>query len=95
MPKILEYSGWQEVPFDFHEIVAALAPRPFLAIAPLHDDNFDNAGVREVMTAASEIYGLYDAESALNARYPDSAHDFPDPDRKAALDFIDRSLSSI
>ena len=27
------------MPFDFTEIVAALAPRPFLACAPIRDDN--------------------------------------------------------
>lgn len=92
MPKILEYSGWQALPFDFHEVIAALAPRPFLAVAPVRDDNFDNGGVREVISAAAEVYKLYGAEDRLVARYPESAHDFPDPDRKVALDFLDHWL---
>ena len=35
-----------EVPFDFTEIVAAFAPRPFLASSPLRDGNFEVSGVR-------------------------------------------------
>ncbi len=30
----------KKLPFDFTEIIAALAPRPFFANAPVHDDNF-------------------------------------------------------
>jgi dienelactone hydrolase len=55
MPKIPSYGGWQKMPFDFHELIAALAPRAFMAVAPLHDANFDNGGVREVMAAAREV----------------------------------------
>src|SRR5262249_32815573 len=41
-----------KMPFDFMEIVAALAPRPFLASAPIHDDNFDVQGVKDCIAAA-------------------------------------------
>src|SRR5262245_30160997 len=37
------------MPFDFPEVVAAFAPRAFLAIAPLHDHNFEVSGVRDCM----------------------------------------------
>jgi dienelactone hydrolase len=35
----------EKVPFDFPEVVAAFAPRAFLASSPLHDDNFEVSGV--------------------------------------------------
>ena len=34
----------KKVPFDFQEIVAAFAPRPFLACAAEKDDDFDVSG---------------------------------------------------
>jgi len=81
-----------EVPFDFTEIVAAFAPRPFLASSPLHDGNFEVSGVRDVIAAAKPIYALYDAEENLQANYPDCEHDFPPDVRKVAYGFIDRHL---
>ncbi|MFO1091839.1 MAG: alpha/beta fold hydrolase [Planctomycetaceae bacterium] len=81
-----------EVPFDFTEIVAAFAPRPFLASSPLHDDNFEVSGVRDVIAAAKPIYALYGAEGNLQANYPDCEHDFPPEVRQVAYEFIDRYL---
>ena len=36
----------KKVPFDFPELIAALAPRGFFTNSPLHDANFDVEGVR-------------------------------------------------
>ncbi|MGE5191505.1 MAG: alpha/beta hydrolase, partial [Deltaproteobacteria bacterium] len=47
------------VPFDFTEIVAAFAPRPFLASSPVRDSNFEVSGVRDTIAAAKPIYKLY------------------------------------
>ena len=41
-----------QVPFDFPELIAALAPRAFFTCSPLRDANFDVEGVRVCMTAA-------------------------------------------
>ena len=46
------------MPFDFPEVLAAIAPRAVFVVAPLHDDNFDVDGVRDVLTAAHPIYKL-------------------------------------
>jgi len=80
------------VPFDFTEIVAAFAPRPFLASAPIHDSNFEVSGVRDVITAAKPVYALFDQSDNLQANYPDSKHDFPADAREVAYRFLDRHL---
>lgn len=95
MPRLATYRSWRELPFDFHELIAALAPRPFLAIAPLRDDNFEVSGVRDVMTAAGRVYKIFAAEDRLAARYPDAAHDFPDVERKGAYDWLDRMFGRL
>src|SRR5439155_15286050 len=58
MPRIAGVYGNnpEKMPFDFSEVVAAFAPRAFLASAPLHDDNFEVSGVRDVMAAARPVY---------------------------------------
>jgi dienelactone hydrolase len=81
-----------EVPFDFPEIVAGFAPRPFLAVSPLHDANFEVSGVRDTIAAAKPIYELLGAPNALRAHYPDCAHDFPEASRQIAYAFLDEHL---
>ncbi len=94
MPRIRDEYGNDpdRVPFDFHELVAALAPRAFFANAPQLDSNFDVDGVKKVVRAAGEVYELLGAESRLQAVYPDSAHDFPDEQRRQAYQWLDRQL---
>jgi dienelactone hydrolase len=81
-----------KVPFDFPEIVAAFAPRPFLASSPLHDDNFEVSGVKDTIAAAKPIYELYGKGDNLQANYPDCAHDFPEDVRNVAYEFFDKHL---
>jgi dienelactone hydrolase len=82
------------VPFDFTEIVASFAPRPFLASSPLHDGNFEVSGVKDVMAAAKPIYELYGAAEHLQANYPDCGHEFPPEVRRVAYEFFDRHLQA-
>jgi dienelactone hydrolase len=82
----------EKMPFDFPDVVAALAPRAFLASAPLHDDNFDVSGVRDCIAAAQPVYELLGAKDKLAANYPDCKHDFPPEARKVAYEWLDRWL---
>jgi acetyl esterase/lipase len=82
----------EKVPFDFPEVVAALAPRPFLASAPVRDDNFDAQGVKDCIRAAKPVYELLGAGDRLSANYPDCDHNFPEDVRKVAYEWLDRWL---
>jgi len=76
------------MPFDFHEVLAAIAPRPVFVNAPLQDDNFAVEGVRRVIERVQPIYGLFDAGERLRVVYPPAAHDFPDDVRSAAYAWL-------
>ena len=80
------------MPFDFHELVAALAPRAFLTNSPIHDHNFSVAGVKKAMTEVRKVYDLFHASARLVARYPEAGHDFPPEVRKEASEFIGKVL---
>jgi dienelactone hydrolase len=80
------------VPFDFPELLAALAPRAFLASSPTGDDNFEVSGVRDSIASAKPIFKLLGAEEKLQANYPDCAHDFPLEVREVAYKFLDAQL---
>jgi len=80
------------MPCDFHELVAALAPRAFLTNSPIHDHNFSVAGVKKAMTEARKVYDLFHASERLVAGYPEAGHDFPPEVRKEAYEFIGKVL---
>jgi hypothetical protein len=82
----------ERIPFDFDEVIAALAPRPFFSNSPLRDSNFDVNGVKKGITSASQVYSLLNAEQYLRAYYPDAEHDFPSEVRLIAYNFIDSVL---
>lgn len=84
----------KKMPFDFAEVLAAIAPRPLRIVAPLHDDNFDNTGVRECVTGAAAVYELLGAKQNLSAEYPDCKHDFPDDARRKAYEFFAKELAN-
>ncbi len=81
-----------KVPFDFYELIAALAPRTFVSASPLHDANFDIVGVRKAIPAASFVYSLWDAPEELILLTPDSEHDFPTDIRRQTYEVMDRVL---
>ncbi|MEP6539161.1 MAG: alpha/beta fold hydrolase [Bryobacteraceae bacterium] len=84
MPRIAERYGKDpaRMPFDFPELLAALAPRALFVNAPLRDSNFDVDGVRECVAA---FRGKH-----LEAVYPDAEHDFPPAARNQAYRFLQR-----
>ncbi len=92
MPKLLNYSPLEKIPFDFHELIGALAPRPFFANAPLRDSNFKWQSVDKIFAAAKPVYKLYGAEKNLRVEHPDCQHDFPDDMREIAFQLLEKNL---
>ena len=81
-----------EIPADFHEMVAAIAPRTVFICAPLRDSNFRAASVDKVASAARQVYALHGAANQLTVDHPDADHDFPDASREKAYEIILRHL---
>ena len=94
MPRIAEryHANAKQMPFDFTEVTAALAPRGLFVNAPLHDNNFEVSGVEDCMQTAAPVYELLGARDKLVAVHPDAGHDFPPEVRKQAYRFVDRVL---
>jgi len=94
MPRIAsEYANdAKKMPFEFRDVVISFAPRAFLAVAPVKDDNFDVTGVKDVISAAEPVYKAVGKPDHLKAVYPNSGHDFPEDGRKSAYEFIDKHL---
>ncbi len=66
----------QRVPYDYHEVLALIAPRPVLIVAPEHDREHN---VEDVCTCAEEarkVYQLLEADKNLDLYVPDDYNRF-------------------
>ena len=96
MPRLRDEYGLDlsRVPFDFPELIGALAPRAFFVNAPTRDANFAVAGVESCIASAGPVYRLLGVDDRLRAVHPDAEHDFPPEVRDQAYAFLDRFLKS-
>lgn len=85
----------EKIPFDFDQVIAALAPRAFFSNSPLNDSNFDVTGVKRGVANASEVYDFFNAGQNLQVHFPEAAHDFPSDVRLKAYGFIDKILEHV
>ncbi len=82
----------ERFPFDFDEVIVAIAPRAFFSCSPLRDANFDYRGVEKGIANVLPLYRMLKAEDKLRVGYPDDVHDFPYETRQEAYRFIDSIL---
>lgn len=96
MPRLAAHRGRLEgIPFDFHEVVAAIAPRRVLVIAPRGDDNFAWRSVDAIERAARPVFALLGAGGGLEVVHPDCGHDFPPDMRSRAYEAVERTLRPV
>ena len=81
-----------QLPFDFYELTAALAPRTFVSVSPLQDSNFEVSGVQKAIPVAGSIYALLGAREKLVLMTPDCGHDFPADIRMQVYRILDQTL---
>jgi len=91
MPKLKIYAP-DSYPFDFHEIIGALAPRAVFVNAPIGDTNFKWRSVDAVTTSARNVFHLYGKPERLRVEHPDCGHEFPRAVREEAYKLFDRHL---
>jgi hypothetical protein len=83
------------IPYDFHEIMACIAPRPMLIIAPLMDKDAVYADVRECVEQAGTIYGLSGERDRIELFSPDDYNRFsPEMREKTCRWLLERSAGN-
>jgi pimeloyl-ACP methyl ester carboxylesterase len=63
-------------PYDFHEILACIAPRPVLVVAPTWDRDANFGDVSVCVDEARKVFGLYGAEGEIDLYAPDDYNRF-------------------
>lgn len=81
-------------PFDFDELLAALAPRDVLVSAPLGDTNFGWRSAARMADRARPAYVAAGAADRLTVLHPDCGHDLPDPVLERAITFLGEAIGA-
>jgi len=76
------------LPVDFDEVLAAIAPRPVLAVAPTMDRYYPVDDVRQLATAVEPVYRLLGKTSGVDVMTPKEFSRFPNEIQKLAYDWI-------
>ena len=93
MPKLADYRDrLEEIPFDFHELIGALAPREVFINAPLNDNNFQAQSVDAVVQSAATVFELFQARKHLLVVHPPAPHAFPEAVREQAYRILADNL---
>ena len=100
MPRLAAFRGRLDaIPFDFPEVLAAIAPRRVFVNAPKGDTNFGWESVDRVVAttlrlsrSAGSGAGADAMEPFITVRHPDGPHRFPPEMREEAYRAIERGL---
>jgi hypothetical protein len=92
MPRLLNYS-LDHLPFDFPDVLAAIAPRAIFVSAPTGDTNFKWESVARVVNQARPVFELFRASEKLRVTHPEAGHVFPKEQREQAYRMFDRELN--
>jgi pimeloyl-ACP methyl ester carboxylesterase len=89
MPRLGFFRGHESrLPFDYDEVVALLAPRPVLIVAPSLDRYAPVEDVRSEVAASRRIYALLGHEGSLQLETPLDFNRFPRSRQEQVFDWI-------
>lgn len=91
LPRLADY---ERPPFDFDELLAALAPRQVLVSAPLGDTNFGWRSAARMADRARPAFVAAGAADRLTVLHPDCGHDLPDPVLERAIAFLAEAIGA-
>jgi len=67
-----------QIPYDFHEILAAIAPRPMLIVAPTWDQYASFTDIKQCMNEVQKVYDLYKEKDNIELFAPEDYNRFSD-----------------
>ena len=87
MPRLAAYAGrLADIPFDFDDVLSAIAPRTLYINAPLQDSNFRWRSVARIVEGVRPRWAA--RPEALLLEQPDVPHQFPPLQRRRALEWL-------
>lgn len=84
-----------QTPFDMHELLSLIAPRPLFLSTSDEDFVFPNAGwsARRSLTRVNPVYELLKARGKIEAYFFSGGHSFPEHVSRRAYEWLERWLA--
>jgi len=89
IPRLGFFVGHEaQIPYDFDELLGAIAPRPALVVQPQLDRDATPADVHTAVEAAKKVYGLYGSADRLTAYDPWDYNRLPNQTQDWIIDWM-------
>jgi dienelactone hydrolase len=96
LPRLGFFAGHEDrVPFDFDEVLALIAPKPVLLVAPELDRYARVADVRREVEGSGKVYELLGHPEALQFETPLDINRFPRRLQERAFDWLARQRGGV
>ncbi|HXB67583.1 MAG TPA: alpha/beta fold hydrolase [Candidatus Acidoferrales bacterium] len=82
----------QQIPYDFHEVLSTIAPRPALVVQPQLDRDANAADVHAAVEQARRVYSLYGAPANLALHEPWDYNRLPNATQDWIVQWMKKSL---
>lgn len=91
LPRLGFFAGRENrIPYDFHEVLASIAPRPLLVIAPEWDKDNPKKEVEASLEEAGKIYRLYQFGKNLQSIFPADHNRFSDEMKQKVYNWFEQ-----
>ncbi|MFA6242963.1 MAG: alpha/beta fold hydrolase [Candidatus Hydrogenedentales bacterium] len=85
-----------QAPFDWHEIIACIAPRPYFNWSTLNDDIFpETDNLADVYEQVRGVYALYGKGELFTGKLAPGKHRFPPEAREEAYTWIEKRFQGM
>jgi len=80
------------IPYDFHEILACIAPRPVLVVAPTWDRYATFDDVKRCVNEVNKVYRLFNAGDKLELYAPEDYNRFSGKIQKEVFEWVSKNF---
>jgi len=95
MPRLGFFVGQESrIPYDYNELLGAIAPRPVLVVQPQLDRDATPADVHNAVEQARKVYALYDADGKLGLDEPWDYNRLPTVTQDRIMQWINQHLNA-
>jgi dienelactone hydrolase len=89
IPRLGFFAGNENrIPVDFDEILASIAPRPVLVVAPTWDQYGSHIDIKASVSAAAKVYNLYGAREMIQIQSPEDYGRFTSAMKDEVKDWV-------
>lgn len=77
-----------KIPYDYEDVLAAIAPRPVLVIAPQYNQEADPVAIQSAVQKATKIYEIFDKQNGIDLSMPPDYNQFSPEMRQQVINWL-------